>query len=115
MGFPLAPIFANIFMGFYQSKWLTKRNLTKPNFYLRYIDNILATLFKEQNSLNLLNFLINRHPNIRYSIEKQINHSISFLDVFISSVSNQNLTLQTYHKSTYRSFILNFRSFTSFS
>ena len=102
-------------MGFYQSKWLTKRNLTKPNFYLRYIDNILATLFKEQNSLNLLNFLINRHPNIRYTIEKQINHSISFLDVFISSVSNQNLTLQTYHKSTYRRLILNFRSFTSFS
>ena len=39
MGFPLAPIFANISMGFYQSNWLTERNLTKPNFYLKYVDN----------------------------------------------------------------------------
>ena len=48
-------------------------------------------------------------------IEKQINHSISFLDVFISSINNQNLTLQTYHKSTYTGLLLNVKSFTSFS
>ena len=28
-------------------------------------------------------------------LEKQINHSIAFLDVFISGIDNQNLTLQT--------------------
>ena len=28
-------------------------------------------------------------------LEKQINHSIAFLDVFISRIDNQNLTLQT--------------------
>ena len=31
----------------------------------------------------------------------QINHYIAFLDVLISGINNQNLTLQTYHKSTY--------------
>ena len=30
-------------------------------------------------------------------------------------VNNQNLTLQTYHKSTYTGLLLNFKSFTSFS
>ena len=30
-------------------------------------------------------------------IAKQINHSIAYLDVFISGIDNQNLTLQTYH------------------
>ena len=30
-------------------------------------------------------------------LEKQINNSIAFLDVFISGIDNQNLTLQTYH------------------
>ena len=34
-------------------------------------------------------------------IEKQINHSIAFLDVFISVINNQNRTLQTYRKSTF--------------
>ena len=41
-------------------------------------------------------------------IEKQINHSISFLDVFLSGINNQNLTLQTYHKLTYTALLLNF-------
>ena len=40
---------------------------------------------------------------------------MAFLDVFISGISNQNLTLQTYHKSTYTRLLLNFKSFTSFS
>ena len=85
MGSPLAPVLANIFMGFHKSKWLNEYNLNKPKFYLRYVDDILAAFDNEQD---LLNFLNNRHPN----------HSIAFLDVFISGINNQNLTLQTYHK-----------------
>ena len=75
---------------------------------------ILAGFDKEQDPLNFLNFLNNRHPNIKFTIEKQINHSIAFLDVFISGLNNQNLTLQTYHKLTYTGFLLNFKVFTSF-
>ena len=48
-------------------------------------------------------------------VEKQINHSIAFLDVFILSINNQYFTLQTYHKSTYTGLLLDFKSFTSFS
>ena len=40
---------------------------------------------------------------------------MGFLDVFISGMNNQNLALQTYHKSTYVWLLLNFKSFTSFS
>ena len=115
MGSPLAPVLANIFIDFYESKWLNEYNLNKPKFYLRYVDDILAALDKEQDSLHFLNFFNKRHPNIKCLIEKQINHSIAFLDVFISGISNQNLTLQTYHKSTYTGLLLNFKSFISFS
>ena len=115
MGSPLAPVLANIFMGFYESKWLNEYNLNKPKFYLRYVDDILAAFDKEQDSLDFLNFLNKKHPNIKFTIEKQTNHSIAFLDVFISGINNQNLTLQTYHKSTYTGLLLNFKSFTSFS
>ena len=73
---------------------------------------ILAAFDNKQDSLNFLN---KRHTNIKFTVEKQINHSIAFLDVFISSINNQNLTLQTYHKSTYRGLLLNFKSFTSLS
>ena len=115
MGSPLAPVLANIFMGFHESKWLNEYNLNKPKFYLRYVNDILAAFDNEQDSLNFLDFLNNRHPNIKFTIEKQINHSIIFLDVFISGINNQNLTLQPYHKLTYTWLFLNFKSFASFS
>ena len=112
---PLAPVLVNIFMGFYESKWLNEYNLNKPKFYLRYVEDILAAFDKEQDSLNFLNFLNKMHSNIKFMIEKQINHSTAFLDVLISGINNQNLTLQTYHKSTYTGLLLNFASLTSFS
>ena len=52
-----------------------------------------------------LNFLNNRHPNIKFTIEKQNNHSIAFLDVFISGINNQNLTLQKYQINLYPTFL----------
>ena len=64
-------------MRFYESKWRNDYNLNKPNFYLRYVDDILAAFDKKQDSLNFLN---KRHPNIKFTIEKQINHSAAFLD-----------------------------------
>ena len=115
MGSSLTPVLANIFMGFYESKWLNEYILNKPKFYLRYADDILAAFEKEKDSLIFLNFLNKRHPNIKFMIEKQINHSIAFLDVFFSGINNQNLALQTYHKSTYTGLLLNFKSLTSFS
>ena len=112
MGSPLAPVLANIFMGFHESKWLNEYNLNRPKFYLRYVDDILAAFDNEQDSINFLN---NKYPNIKFTVEKQINHSIAFLDVFISGINNQNLTLQTYHKSIYTGLLLNFKSFKSLS
>ena len=83
-------------------KWLNEYNLNKPKFYLRHVDDILAAFDNQQDSLNFLNFLNNRHPKTKFIMEKQIKYSIAFLDVFISGINNQNLTL-------------NFKSFVSFS
>ena len=62
-----------------------------------------------------MNFLYNRHPKIKLTIEKQIDHSMIFLDVFIPGIINKHITLQTLHKLTYTGFLLTFKSFTSFS
>ena len=79
MDYLLAPVLANTFMGFHESKWLDKYNLNKTKLHLRYVDDILAAFDNEKDSLNFLNFLNNRHPNINFTIEKQINYSIAFL------------------------------------
>ena len=75
----------------------------------------LAAFDNEQDSLNFWNFWNNRHPNFIFTIEKQINHSIAFLDVYISGINNQNLTLQTYYKSINTGLLLNFKSLTPIS
>ena len=62
-------------MGFHEPKWLNEYNLSKPKLYLRYADDILAAFGNEQDSLNFLDFLNNRHPNIKFTIEKQIKYS----------------------------------------
>ena len=51
MGSPLAPVLANIFMAFHESKWLNEYNLRKPKFYLGYVHDILAAFDNEQDSL----------------------------------------------------------------
>ena len=56
MGSPLAPVLRNIFKGLYESKWLNENNFNKPKFYLRFDDDILADLEKEQDLLNFLKF-----------------------------------------------------------
>ena len=112
---PLAPVLPNIFMGFHESKRLNEYNPNKPKFYLRYVDDILAAFDNEQDSLSFKKILNNRHPNIKFTVEKQINYSIAFLDVFNSGINNQNLTLKTYHRQTYTGLLLNFKSLTSFS
>ena len=76
-------------MGFDESKRLSEYNLNKQKFYLRYVDYIPAAFDNEQDKLNFLN----RHPSIKFIIEKQNNHSITSLDVFTSGINNQNLTL----------------------
>ena len=56
---------------------------------------------------------------MKFAIEKQINHSIAFLHIFISGINNQNFTLEISHfkcdKSSYTGLILNYKSFTLFS
>ena len=44
MGSFLAPVLANIFIGFQDSKWLNEYNLNKPKFYLRYTHEVLVAL-----------------------------------------------------------------------
>ena len=90
MGSPLAPVLANVFMGHHESKWLNTYLHNKPNFYIRYVDDILTTFDNEQDSLFFLNFLNKQHSNIKFTMEKQTNSSIPFLDVQLRTLTLTN-------------------------
>ena len=94
----LAKILSLLFLNLRMQIFLI--NFLFPTIQYIYIsifnDIFLAVLDNEQDSLNFLNFLNKKHPNIYFNIEKQVNHSMVFLNEFISGINNQNLTLQTY-------------------
>ena len=87
MGSPLAPVLANIFMDFYESNWLNEYNLNKPKFYLGHDDDIPTAFDKEQDLTNFLDFLNKRHPNIKFTIQKQINRCLEKITFFKQRVS----------------------------
>ena len=89
--------------------------ILKPNFFLRYVDDILAA-FNMNKVHQIFYIFLKRHPNIKFMTEKQLTIPLLFLMyIFYSGINNENLTVLTYHKSTYTGLLLNVRSFTSFS
>ena len=42
MGSPLAPILANIFMGYHENEWIRNYNYGGLFYYKRYVDDIFA-------------------------------------------------------------------------
>ena len=41
VGSPLAPILANLFMGYHEKDWIEKAQVAKPTFYKRYVDDMI--------------------------------------------------------------------------
>ena len=55
------------------------RILTNLNLIIRYIDDILAIFDKKQDSLNFLDFVNKRHPNIKFTIKNKLTIPSLFL------------------------------------
>ena len=113
MGSPLAPVLANLFMGFHEQSWLTNYNGPKVLYYRRYVDDTLCLFDKEEHAMSFFNFINSQHPNIKFTFEKELNGKISFLDVLINKSTGKFKT-SIFHKKTYTGLLTNFLSFTSF-
>ena len=59
-----------------------------------------------------MSFLNRQHPNIKFTIEKEKNKQLPFLDVLSDSSSNKLVT-SVYRKPTYTGLLTNYNSFTS--
>ena len=81
---PLGPALANIFMCSFESKWLRDcPNDFKPVFYKRYVDEIFALFSSPYHADKFKEYLSSKHSNINFSIEKEKDSCLPFLDVNI--------------------------------
>ena len=78
MGSPLAPVLANLFMGHHENIWLETYRASKILFYRRYVDNTFCVFETEQDALLFFDFINTRHPNIRSTMEKEVDHKLPF-------------------------------------
>ena len=84
MGSPLGPALANIFMCNFENKWLKDcPHSLKPVFYRRYVDDIFVLFSSLDQAEKFKKYLSSKHPNIKFSLEKENEGRLSFLDVNI--------------------------------
>ena len=111
MGSPLGPALANIFMCSFESKWLRDcPNDFKPVFYRRYVDDIFALFSSPDHADKFKEYLSSKHPNINFSIEKEKDGCLPFLDVIILR-ENEKFVTNVYRKKTFSAVYTNFKSF----
>ena len=112
MGSPLGLALANLFMGYHENKWLNSEESSTVLFYKRYVDDIFCLFKCETDAERFLSFLNRQHPNIKFTIEKEKNKKVPFLDILNDSSSNKLVT-SVYRKPTYTGLLTNYNSFTS--
>ena len=97
---PLGSTVANVFLSFYEMKWLEQcPNESKPVFYRRYVDDIFV-LFKSAEHLSKFHAYLNTcHPNMSFSFEQEINGKFSYQDVEMSRQQGKFVTT-VYRKTT---------------
>ena len=115
MGSPLAPVLANLFLGYHENMWLKNyQNLSVP-FYRRYVDGTFCVFNTENEAKLFFNFVNSQHPSIKFTMEKETNEILAFLDVCIDNNDPSCLKTLTYKKKAFTRLLTNFFSFTPFS
>ena len=72
MGSPLGPTFANLFLAYYDHKWLQNCPLQfKPKFYRRYVEDIFLMFDKKDHIKKFLKYMSTRHRNIKFTFEEE--------------------------------------------
>ena len=111
---PLDPVLANLFMGFYKKKSLQEFDKGKVLMYKCCVDDIFCRFGNEIDEENVFEFLNCSHKNIKFTIEKESNKFLSFLEILVKNEGNRFST-SFYRKKTSIGLFTQFHSFTPMS
>ena len=79
-------------------------------FYRRYIDDILMIYSSPDHADKFREYLLSKHPNIKFSIQKEEDGRLPFLDINIFR-ENDKFATNVYRKKTFSGVYTNFKSF----
>ena len=69
----------------------------------------------DRDATIFFDYINSRHPNIKFTMEKQFNHKLPFLDVLIDNHDPSSSLTRIYRKKTFTGLLTNYFSFTSYS
>ena len=81
MGSILGPVLENIFIDYFVSKSI--KDVEKPLNYLKYLDDIFVSYKSDYNINVLFDNISNLYSSFKFTIENEIDSSLSFLDIFL--------------------------------
>lgn len=112
MGSPLAPILANIFVGNLENKFKAEIN-SLSEAYFRYVDDTCVVCDSFEQMEKLRDVLNSKHKNIYFSLEKECNGELPFLDVLIMRPHSPDFktTTKVFRKPSWSGQFLHFHSF----
>ena len=100
MGSPLAPVLANLFMGHWEKNWLDNYSSSQVLFYRRYVDDTFCLFNNEEDTLMFFDYINARHPSIRFTMEREIDKKLPFLDILLDN-SHPSIVPSVYRKKTF--------------
>ena len=108
MGSPLSPAVANLFMAALEEKAIA----TFPNppaIWHRFVDDIFSII--QRNKVDaLVDHLNAQNPSIKFTVEREAEGKLPFLDVKVHRCEGGSLKTSIYRKSTHTGAYLNYES-----
>ena len=97
MGSKLSPLLAEVFMSDLEVE--VEKEKYFPRVWKRYVDDVFA-LARERYLPKTLNLLNSRHSSINFTVEKEIDGKLPFLDLLITRKENNRIKFGIYRKPT---------------
>lgn len=105
MGSSVGCVMAVIYMNYFESMALAKARvigLPVPSLWIRYVDDVFMIFKHDRNSLTeLVAFLNDLRPAIKFTTEVEENGCLPFLDMSIQKTEDGGLRFKVYRKSTH--------------
>ena len=98
-------------MDYHEKEWLQEFDKGKVLMYKRYVDDIFCMFGNEKDAENFFEFLNRQRKNIKFTLEKESNKFLSFLNILIKNEGNRFST-SVYRKKTSIGLFTQFNSFT---
>ena len=76
---------------------------------------LFGLFHSEHDAIIFFDYINSRHPNIRFTMEKEVHHKLPFLGVLIDNNDSNSLQTRVYRKKTCTGLLTNYFSFTSYS